>query len=89
MAVANALTAWQEYGISGFDASTGGVGGCPYAPGAGGNVAMEDLAFAFQASGAKIAVDIQKLQDAASLIEPHLGHPMPSRLSKVSLSPKS
>ncbi len=85
MAIANALTAWNEYGVSGFDASTGGVGGCPYAPGAGGNVAMEDLVFAFAASGAKVDVDVRKLQDAGSLIEKHLGHLMPSRLSKIAL----
>ena len=83
MALANALTAWGEYRISGFDASCGGVGGCPYAPGVGGNVATEDLAFAFFASGAAIHVDFQKLRAAGLALVPHLGHALPSHLSKL------
>ena len=83
MALANALTAWTEYRISGFDASCGGVGGCPYAPGVGGNVATEDLAFAFLASGAAIRVDFQKLKAAGQALIAHLGHPLPSHLSKL------
>jgi hydroxymethylglutaryl-CoA lyase len=85
MAVANALTAWEEYGVSGFDASAGGLGGCPYAPGAGGNVATEDLAFAFQASGITSGVDIGKIKAAAALLERPLGHPMVSHLGKIDL----
>ena len=85
MAVANALTAWQEYGISGFDASAGGLGGCPYAPGAGGNVGTEDLAFAFEASGGKTGLDLKKLKAASALLAPGLGHPLPSHLSRVEL----
>jgi hydroxymethylglutaryl-CoA lyase len=83
MALANALTAWTEYRISGFDASCGGVGGCPYAPGVGGNVATEDLAFAFLSSGAAIRVDFQKLRAAGLALVAHLGHPLPSHLSKL------
>jgi len=83
MALADALTAWTEYRISGFDASCGGVGGCPYAPGVGGNVATEDLAFAFLASGAAIRVDFQKLRAAGQALVAHLGHPLPSHLSKL------
>jgi len=85
MAVANALTAWQEYGISGFDASAGGLGGCPYAPGASGNVATEDLAFAFKACGARVEVDLARIRAATALLEPHLGHPLASHLSKIDL----
>lgn len=85
MAVANALTSWQEFGVSGFDASAGGLGGCPYAPGAGGNVAMEDLVFAFAASGATVSVDVRKVKAATNILEPHLGHAMPSHLSKIDL----
>lgn len=84
MAVSNALTAWEHYGISGFDASSGGLGGCPYAPGASGNAAMEDLAFAFAACGGKTGVDLAKIQEAVKALEPHLGHPVASRLSKIS-----
>ena len=85
MAVANALTAWSEYGISGYDASTGGVGGCPYAPGATGNVATEDLAFAFEASGGKTGVDLPALKAAAEGLARALGRPLPSRLSRIRL----
>ena len=83
MAVANALAAWEQYGVSGFDASAGGLGGCPYAPGAGGNVATEDLAFALQANGAEVNVDFAKLRAAAAGLEAHLGHPLNSRLSRI------
>lgn len=83
MAVANALSAWEDYKVSGFDSSAGGLGGCPYAPGAGGNVATEDLAFAFSASGGKVGVDIGKIKAAAALLQPHLGHPTPSRLGRI------
>jgi len=83
MAIANALTSWEQYGISGFDASSGGLGGCPYAPGAGGNVAMEDLVFAFKASGGQVPVDLAKIKTATAILEMHLGHPLASRLSRV------
>lgn len=85
MAVANALAAWEEYGVSGFDASTGGVGGCPYAPGATGNVAMEDLVFAFHSSGGVTGVDVKALQEAAKGLSAAMGRPVGSRLSKIAL----
>ncbi len=86
MAVANALTAWKEYGLTNFDSSAGGLGGCPYAPGAGGNVATEDLAFALQAEGAKTGLDVAKVVAAAQGVAAYLGHPLNSRLSRVDLS---
>lgn len=67
-AVENALVAWREYGITGFDASTGGVGGCPYAPGAAGNAAMEALVDAFESAGASTGVDATALRAAARLL---------------------
>ena len=85
MAVANALVAWDAYGVSGFDASTGGVGGCPYAPGASGNVAMEDLVFAFHASGGETKVDVKALQAAAQGLAAAMGRPVASRLSRIVL----
>ena len=85
MAVANALAAWEEYGVSGFDASTGGVGGCPYAPGASGNVAMEDLVFAFHSCGGVTGVDVSALQAAAKALAAAMGRPASSRLSKITL----
>lgn len=83
MAVANVLTAWHEFEITGFDASTGGLGGCPYAPGASGNVATEDLVFALTAEGADTGIDLAKLKASARELEPSLGHSLASRLSKV------
>lgn len=83
MAVANALAAWMEYGIEAFDSSAGGLGGCPYAPGASGNVATEDLVHALKASGATVQVDENKVIAAVRQIAGHLNRPLASRLSKV------
>lgn len=83
MAVANALTAWSEYSICAFDSSAGGLGGCPYAPGASGNVATEDLIYALRASGAAVAADEWQITAAAQQLATHLDHPLSSRLSKV------
>lgn len=83
MAIANALTAWEGYGITRFDSSAGGLGGCPYAPGAAGNVATEDLVSALRASGAETNVNEAAIVDAAQGIEAHLSRPLDSRLSRV------
>lgn len=83
LGVANSLVAWQEYGLTMFDASAGGLGGCPYAPGASGNVATEDLVYAFRASGAAVKVDEAKVVEAARAVAQELGRPLASRLSQV------
>lgn len=83
MAIANALTAWSDYGIEAFDSSAGGLGGCPYAPGASGNVATEDLVYALKASGATVPVDEGKVVAAAQQLRECLPHPLRSRLSQV------
>ena len=83
MAVANVLTAWQEYGITAFDSSAGGLGGCPYAPGASGNVATEDLVYALHASGATVNVNGSAVLEAARHLSADLGHPLMSRLSRI------
>jgi hydroxymethylglutaryl-CoA lyase len=83
MAVANALTAWTDYGIEAFDGSAGGLGGCPYAPGASGNVATEDLVYALRASGATVPVDERKVAAVAQQLGEFLSHPLRSRLSHV------
>ena len=84
MAVANALAAWEEYKVSRFDASSGGIGGCPYAPGASGNVSLEDLAFAFEASGGKSGINLKKINAALDKISPYLEKPFSSKLRKLS-----
>ncbi len=81
-AVANAIVAWKTFGITGFDASTGGVGGCPYAPGASGNVATEALVSAFKAAGSDPGVDEAKLKAAAAGLFKHLGRPVGARPAK-------
>jgi hydroxymethylglutaryl-CoA lyase len=83
MAVANVLSAWAEYGIGTFDTAAGGLGGCPYAPGASGNVATEDVVYALKASGAVVPVDEQGVIAAARGIGKVLSRPLSSRLSRV------
>lgn len=83
MAVANVLTAWMDYGIEAFDTAAGGLGGCPYAPGASGNVATEDVVYALKASGAVVSVDEQRVVAAARQIGKVLNHPLSSRLSRI------
>lgn len=60
LGIANCLAAFDE-GIRGFDASLAGLGGCPHAPGASGNVVTEDLVMMFEAMGVRTAIDIEKL----------------------------
>ncbi|MCC6965003.1 MAG: hydroxymethylglutaryl-CoA lyase [Nitrospira sp.] len=86
MAIATVLAAWEGYGITAFDCSAGGLGGCPYAPGASGNVATEDVVFALKASGAPVAVDEELILDCARQLSAVIGHPPHSRLSQVSPS---
>lgn len=67
MAIANVFASLQ-LGISVFDSSAGGIGGCPYAPGASGNVSTEKLVYLFDRLGVACGVDIQKLREAARYI---------------------
>jgi hydroxymethylglutaryl-CoA lyase len=60
LGIANALAAW-DCGVRHFDASLGGLGGCQFAPGATGNVVMEDLVFMFEAMGFRTGIDIDAL----------------------------
>ena len=78
MAVANTLAS-LELGISVFDSSSGGLGGCPYAPGASGNMATEDLVYALHSVGIETGVDLEKLVAASDVIAPWLDHPLPGR----------
>ncbi len=60
LGLANCLAAW-DVGVRTFDSSLGGLGGCPYAPGASGNVVTEDLVFMFEAMGVRTGIDLQGL----------------------------
>lgn len=79
LGLANALAAYEE-GVRAFDSSMGGLGGCPFAPGASGNVITEDLVFMFESMGAPTGVSIEKLMEARKLMvaaipeEPVYGH---------------
>ncbi len=77
-ALANVLAA-IDFGIRTFDSSAGGLGGCPYAPGAAGNLATEDLLYLVDGLGFDTGVDIDAVFNASTALEPALGHPLPSR----------
>ncbi len=67
-AVANVFACWQT-GLGVFDASVSGLGGCPYAPGASGNVATESLVYLFDGLGVDTGVDLARLREAAAYIQ--------------------
>jgi hydroxymethylglutaryl-CoA lyase len=79
LGLANALAAYDE-GVRHFDSSLGGLGGCPFAPGASGNVITEDLVFMFESMGVPTGIDLDKLMAARKLMvatlpeEPVYGH---------------
>jgi hydroxymethylglutaryl-CoA lyase len=78
-ALANVLAA-LDLGIRTFDASAGGLGGCPFAPGATGNLATEDLVYMMEGLGQDTGVDLDALMRASLFIEEKIGHPLPSRV---------
>jgi hydroxymethylglutaryl-CoA lyase len=79
LGLANALAAYEE-GVRSFDSSMGGLGGCPFAPGASGNVITEDLVFMFESMGVATGIDFDKLLAARKIMhggvpdEPLYGH---------------
>jgi hydroxymethylglutaryl-CoA lyase len=83
MAIANVYQALQM-GITIFDSSAGGLGGCPYAPGASGNVATEDLVYLFDKLGIESGVSLKLLRQASHFIAHELARDLPSRVLKVS-----
>lgn len=80
--LANAY-AGVEAGIDILDASVGGIGGCPFAPGATGNLATEDLVYALHRAGFETGYDLDALIDTARWIGTHLNRPVPSALSRA------
>ena len=75
--LANVLTA-LELGITEFDASVGGIGGCPYAPGASGNIATEEVVHMLEDMGVSTGIDLEKLIAVGRLAEGMLGRTLPS-----------
>ena len=83
-ALANVLIGLQN-GVTTFDSSAGGLGGCPYAPGAAGNLATEDLLYALDGLGITTGVSLPKIVEASRAIAPMLDHPLPSRYLQTEL----
>jgi hydroxymethylglutaryl-CoA lyase len=81
-ALANVLAA-LPYEIAAFDASAGGLGGCPYAPGAAGNLATDDLIYMLNGIGVETGVSLPKLSEASAFIGARLDHPLPSRYAQA------
>lgn len=77
-ALANVL-AGLDYGVTTFDSAAGGLGGCPFAPGAAGNLATEDLLYMLNGLGAETEVDLSRVATASRFIQTCLGHRLPSR----------
>jgi hydroxymethylglutaryl-CoA lyase len=77
-ALANVLAA-LDFGITTFDSSAGGLGGCPYAPGATGNLATEDLLYMLHGLGHATGADLEAVAEASIALETHLDRPLPSR----------
>ncbi|MDG0815221.1 hydroxymethylglutaryl-CoA lyase [Bdellovibrio svalbardensis] len=81
-ALANILAAY-DLGITVFDTSLGGLGGCPYAPGATGNVATEDVVYMLHGMGVKTGLNLDKLLEINPWIAEKIQHPLPSKVGKV------
>ena len=82
MAVANVQAAWQA-GVRVFDSSVSGLGGCPYSPGATGNVATEELVYLFEGQGIGTGVDLAKLIEVGVFIDSQLQRSGESRVAKA------
>ncbi|TKI54670.1 hydroxymethylglutaryl-CoA lyase [Brevibacillus antibioticus] len=85
--LANVAAALEE-GIRIFDSSIGGLGGCPYAPGAAGNISTEDLVYMLHGMGYETGVDLEKLIEAGAYIGQQLGKELPSKVLRASLASK-
>ena len=88
MAIAN-IYASLEMGMAVFDSSIAGLGGCPYAPGAAGNLATEDLVFLLQGLGIESGVDMDKLLAAGQFIVQHLGRAPASKAAQALLAKRN
>lgn len=83
--LANVLAA-LDTGIRTFDSSIGGLGGCPYAPGAAGNISTEDLVYMLNGMEYETGVDLNLLLDAGAFIQQELGRELPSKVLKAHLA---
>ncbi|WP_071460041.1 hydroxymethylglutaryl-CoA lyase [Bacillus massilinigeriensis] len=83
LAAANVFAALQA-GITRFDTSAGGLGGCPFAPGAAGNAATEDIVYMFERMGIKTGIDLAILLEAIEIVAPHITKNIDSSYYKLS-----
>jgi len=83
-ALANVMVG-LELGIRNFDASIGGMGGCPYAPGAAGNVATEDLVYMLEGMGVRTGLDLERLVEAARAAESIVGRVLPGKVHRAGI----
>jgi hypothetical protein len=88
MALANTLAA-LEAGIDRFDSSLGGLGGCPYAPGASGNVCTEELVHMLELEGYDTGVSLEGILAAAARLPGLIGHDVPSQILKAGPAPRT
>jgi hydroxymethylglutaryl-CoA lyase len=86
-ALANVLAS-LPFGIATYDASTGGLGGCPYAPGAAGNLATDDLIYMLDGLGIETGVSLAAVSEASAFIASKIDHRLPSRYAQAVLSSK-
>jgi hydroxymethylglutaryl-CoA lyase len=86
-ALANVLAS-LPFGIATYDASSGGLGGCPYAPGAAGNLATDDLIYMLDGMGIETGVSLAALSEASAFIASKIDHRLPSRYAQAVLSSK-
>ena len=87
MAIPNILAA-LEFGVTNFDASIGGLGGCPFAPGASGNVCSEDLVHCLHAMGIATGIDLDRLVAVSRRVEQIIGRALPGQIIKAGPSPR-
>lgn len=88
MAIAN-IYASLQMGMATFDASVAGLGGCPYAKGATGNVATEDVVYLLHGMGIETGIDLDALVDAGQFISEHLGRPSGSRVARALIAKRN
>jgi hydroxymethylglutaryl-CoA lyase len=82
MAIPNILAA-MEYGVTHIDSSIGGLGGCPFAPGASGNVCSEDLVHCLHAMGVETGIDLDRLIETSRRVQEIIGRALPGQIVKA------
>jgi hydroxymethylglutaryl-CoA lyase len=85
--LANAYAAWRA-GAASLDASIGGIGGCPFAPGATGNIPTEDTIYMLERMGIDTGYDLPRLIETTGWLSERLGKPLPGMLAKAGLFPR-